>query len=104
MCGKEQEFMTLNGTTAIRSNIVGFCRLHRVHLTKAQVQQKECVCKGCRALKKWDCAYWRRKERIKEVKRIKKEQGVPSWQRVEIRTDHNGNLVSAMRTKKLKKR
>lgn len=97
MCEKEREFMTLNGTTAIRSNIVGFCRLHRVHLTKAQVQQKECVSKGCRALKKWDHKYWDHKERMKEVKRLKKEEGVPSWQKVKIRVDREGNVLPNLR-------
>lgn len=104
MSQNERLYRTLFGTMASRDKIVAYCRLHRVHMTVKQVETKQCSAKCCRWFKKWDCRYWDRKERIKEVKRIKKEQGIPSWQRVEIRTDHNGNLVPTMRTKKLKKR
>jgi hypothetical protein len=75
------------GQTAARSKIVGYCRLHRVHLTESQVKSKECLRKECRALKKWDCAFWNERERKKYIKQMKKERGIPSWQRVDVKTD-----------------
>lgn len=99
-----KQYKTLWGSETSEGKVVGFCRLHRVHLTARQVETKRCSEKCCRSLKKWDCPYWERKERIKEVKRIKKEQGIPPWQKVEIRTDHNGDLVPTMRKKLKKKR
>lgn len=41
---------------------------------------------------------------MKELRQIKKEQGIPTWQKVEIKTDRNGNLVPTMRKKLKKKR
>ena len=100
MSGSEKRYKTLNGTMALQGNIVGFCRLHRVHLTAAQVRDKDCIPKKCRALKKWDHPYWDHKQRMKEVRKLKKEQGIPSWQKVEIRTDRNGELLPKMKKKR----
>lgn len=75
----DKKYKTLWGSEVSADKVIGFCRLHRVHLTARQAEVKHCSGKCCRYFKKWDCAYWRHKERIKEVRRIKKEQGVPSW-------------------------
>ena len=100
MSAQEGSYRTLNGSMALRNNIVGYCRLHRVHLTAAQVRDKDCVSKKCRALKKWDHPYWDHKQRMKEVRKLKKEQGIPSWEKVEIRTDRNGELLPKMKKKR----
>ena len=100
MSAKEGSYRTLNGSMALRSNIVGYCRRHHVHLTGNQVAQKRCVQKQCRALKKWDCKFWDHKQRMKEVRQLKKEKGIPSWQKVEIRTDRNGKLLPKLRKEK----
>jgi coproporphyrinogen III oxidase-like Fe-S oxidoreductase len=104
MSQNEKRYRTLWGGMVSGDKVVGYCRLHKRHLTAQQMQTKQCIPKGCGAFKKWDCQYWRHKERLKEVKRIKKEQGIPTWQKVEIRTDHNGELVPTMRKKLKKKR
>lgn len=104
MSQNERRYRTLWGSETSESKVVGFCRLHRVHLTARQVETKQCSEKCCRSLKKWDCPYWDEKARRKELRRMKKEAGIPPWQKVEIRTDRNGELVPTMRTKKLKKR
>ena len=93
MSGNGKQYKTLNGTMAAQGNIVAYCRLHKVHLTAPQVKEKECLKKGCRALKKWDCPFWDERERIRKIKQMKKEAGIPSWEKVEIRTDHNGELL-----------
>lgn len=97
MSENEKYYKVLGGQTTAKSKIVGYCRLHKVHLTEAQVKSKECLRKECRAFKKWDCAFWNERERKKEIKQMKKERGIPSWQKVEIRTDRNGELVPTMR-------
>lgn len=104
MSQNERRHRTLWGGTVNGDKVVGYCRLHKRHLTAEQMKRKQCIPKGCGAFKKWDCQYWRHKERLKEVKRIKKEQGIPTWQKVEIKTDRNGNLVPTMRKKLKKKR
>ena len=104
MSDNEKSYRTLWGGTVNGDKVVGYCRLHKVYLTARQAETKRCSAKGCRSLKKWDCSYWDHKHRMKELRQIKKEQGIPTWQKVEIRTDRNGELVPTMRTKKLKKR
>ena len=93
MSAKEKSYLTLYGTTATYSKIVGYCRKHKVHLTEPQVRKKGCVRKNCHALKKWDCECWARKDRIKQIKQYKKEAGIPPYQKVEIRTDRDGELL-----------
>lgn len=96
---EERRYRTLYGTMAAESKIVAYCRLHKIHLTAQQVRTKRCGQKGCNALKKWDCPYWDRKERMREMKRLKKEQGIPAWEKVEIRTDRNGELLKKLKRK-----
>lgn len=104
MSENERRYRTLFGSEASADKIVGFCRLHKRYITERQMRTKKCIPKGCRAFQRRDCQYWDDRDRRKELRRMKKEAGIPSWQNVEIRTDHNGNLVPTMRTKKLKKR
>ena len=89
----DRQYRTLHGQMTAESKIVGYCRLHKIHLTAPQVKEKECLRKDCHALKKWDCAFWERRERNKQIKQMKKERGIPVWEKVEIRTDHNGELL-----------
>ena len=98
-----KSYKTLWGSEVSADKVIGFCRLHRVHLTARQAEVKQCAGKCCRYFKKWDCPYWQEKERRKELRRTKKEAGIPPWQKVETRMDNNGNLVPTMQTKKLKK-
>ena len=94
-----KKYKTLYGSMVEESKVIGYCRKHRVHLTEGQLHQKECLKKHCNALKKWDVPFWKRRDRIKEIKQIKKEAGIPSWQKVEIRTDHEGNLLPKVKNK-----
>lgn len=92
MSQRERRYKTLFGSEASRDNIVGFCRLHRVHLTARQVETKQCAGKCCRWLKKWECEYWAEKEQRKALRQMKKEAGIPPWQKV--KTNKDGEVIS----------
>lgn len=100
MSDNEKSYRTLWGGTVNGDKVVGYCRLHKVYLTARQAETKRCSAKGCRSLKKWDCSYWDHKHRMKELRQIKKEQGIPTWQKVEIKTDRNGKLLPKLRKKR----
>ena len=36
---------------------------------------------------------------MKDLRRQKKELGIPVWEKVQIRTDHDGNLLSKAKNK-----
>lgn len=93
-------YTSLWGGKIPRDSVVAFCRRHRVHLNAAQLKKKGCLGKGCRYLKKWECPFWDERERWREIKKLKKEQGVPVWQKVEIRTDRNGKVLPKTRKKR----
>lgn len=93
MSQNAKQYKTLWGSETSESKVVGFCRLHRVHLTARQVETKQCAGKGCRSLKKWDCAYWQEKERRKELRRMKKEAGIPPWQKVKIKNQEEIEIL-----------
>lgn len=95
-----KRYWTLWGGTVSGDKVVGYCRLHKVHLTARQAETKRCSAKGCRSLKKWDCPYWDHKHRMKELRQIKKDEGIPPWQKVEIRTDRHGKLLPKLRKKR----
>lgn len=96
---KSKSCMALWGTWTTDSKVVGFCLKHRAYITVTQLERKQCLQKGCKAFRRKDHPYWERRERIKEIKRLKKEAGIPSWQKVEIRTDHEGNLLPKVKNK-----
>lgn len=99
MSDSGKRYKTLWGSETTEGKVVGFCRLHRVHLTARQAEVKECVWKCCRYFKKWDCPYWDEKARRKELRRMKKAAGIPPWQKVEIRTNSDGELLLRIKSK-----
>jgi hypothetical protein len=100
MSQNEKRYRTLWGGMVSGDKVVGYCRLHKVHLTARQAETKRCSAKGCGAFKKWDCPYWDHKHRMKELRQIKKEEGIPAWQKVEIWTDWHGKLLPKLRKKR----
>ena len=100
MSQNEKRYRTLWGGTVSGDKVVGYCRLHKRHLTEQQMRTKQCIPKGCGAFKKWDCPYWDHKHRMKELRQIKKDEGIPTWQKVEIRTDRHGKLLPKLRKKR----
>ena len=100
MSGSEKRYRTLYGQTVTQGKVVGYCCLHKVYLTANQINEKRCVPKKCGAFRKWDCAYWQRKERMRELRQMKKEAGIPPWEKVEIRTDREGKLLPKLKKKR----
>lgn len=99
MDGEEKKVLTLYNTWSTESKCVGYCYKHKAYVTVPQVKEKECVKKGCNAFRRKDHLYWKRKERFKKLRKQKKELGIPTWEKVEIRTDHEGELIKCRRVK-----
>ena len=74
---------TLYHTDANPKNVVGWCGFHRKWLTRNQLKKHKCLCKQCNALRKIPNPYWEHREKIKALKKAKKNdisrnQGTPS--------------------------
>lgn len=92
-------YRTLTGQIASETRIVGYCRLHKCYLTLTQMRNKQCLQKNCFRLMKHDNPFWEQRERKKELRQLKKEQGISPWEKVEIRTDRNGDLLPKLKKK-----
>lgn len=65
----------LYGSKINRTKAVGYCYIHHCHLTVKTLKQHECLKKQCDCLKRHeDNDYWRQRERIKEIKKRKKDE------------------------------
>ena len=53
------------------SNCVGYCKYHKKYLTENQIKTRKCISKNCVHLQKIEHKFWRRRERIKEIRRNK---------------------------------
>ena len=89
---KGKKVLALYGTWTTEDRAAGYCWKHKACVTVRQIKEKQCVRKGCKAFQKREHPYWERKERFKELRKQKKELGIPVWEKVEIRTDRNGEL------------
>ena len=92
-------FTTLYGETADAVEIIGYCRKHKVHLTEKQAKDRRCFQKGCRAYERIG-HFKGHKELMKEIRKLKKEAGIPNYQKVEIRTDRYGRLIPKLKRKR----
>ena len=99
MDGEAKKVLTLYNSWATESKVVGFCYKHKAYVTVQQIREKECIKKGCNAFRKRDHPYWHRKERMKALRKQKKERGIPVWEKVEIRTNSKGELIKCQRVK-----
>ena len=67
----------LYGSQISRSKACGYCYLHKCHLTAKTLKQHECLKKQCDCLKKHEeHPYWEERERIKALKKAKKNHCV----------------------------
>lgn len=59
---------------------VGFCFFHKLCLTKAQMDKKHCLKRGCKAFKKYEQhPYWRQREKekaIRDARKAKKKENL----------------------------
>ena len=86
-------------TWTTEDKAVGYCWKHKAYVTIRQIREKECMQNGCNAFRKKDHPYWERKERMKDLRKKKKEMGIPVWEKVEMRCDHEGGLSECRRVK-----
>lgn len=84
---------TLYGGKIEETRAVGYCWHHHAYLTAKQLKKKECLLKGCGALKRLDNPYWEQRERKDRVKQMKKEAGIPAYRKVRMRTNHKGEVI-----------
>lgn len=90
---------TLYGERADVVDIIGYCRKHKVHLTERQAAARQCFQKGCRAFERIS-RFRGHKELMKEIRRMKRDAGIPNYQKVEIRTDRYGRLLPKLKKKR----
>ena len=71
-----QRLPGLYGSQIDREKAVGFCYLHKCHLTENTLKYKRCLGKQCHHLKKHeDNVYWKNREERKALKKSKKIRG-----------------------------
>ena len=92
-CPEAEMVQTIFGHEAKGTAVVAFCHYHRAFMTVPEMKRKKCLQKRCNRLEKCDCNFWIERERKKERKRLKKEAGIPVYQRVKVKTDHNGEII-----------
>lgn len=93
---------TIFGSSASGTSVVGYCNYHRGWLTVPQLKAKRCLEKGCGRLEKCESPFWQERERKKEVKRFKREAGIPPYEKVAVRTNRAGNVVGVAREGRVK--
>ena len=72
---KKEDLKGLNGRSIQRTKAVGYCRLHEVALTRTDLKTRKCLQKQSGALKKYEeNQYWAERERIKQLRRARKER------------------------------
>lgn len=54
--------------------IVAYCRYHKCSMTLPQMRQRECLRKGCGALRKDDHPYWKSREVTREKRAARKRE------------------------------
>lgn len=57
-----------------KKRCVGYCRLHKCNITITQMKNRECLKKGCGALKRLPHPYWEQREHRKQIKKANKER------------------------------
>ncbi len=81
--GEKRKLPALYGTWANEDRVVGYCLRHRAYVTVTQMKEKECLRKNCRAFRRRAHPLWEQRKRSKEIRRRKREEGIPPWERVE---------------------
>lgn len=63
-----------DGRCAKAENVCAFCWHHKKGLTVKQLKKRKCLARQCGALERKDHPYWAARERIKELKKSRKEK------------------------------
>ena len=92
--------VTIFGHEARGTKVIAYCHYHHAWMTLPEVTRKQCVQKGCNRLSKCeDNPYWQQRERKKKRKQMKKEAGIPVYEKVIMRTNHNGEIIGIEKEK-----
>ena len=92
--------VTIFGHEARGTKVIAYCHYHHAWMTLPEVTRKQCVQKGCNRLSKCeDNPYWQQRERKKKRKQMKKEAGIPVYEKVTMRTNHNGEIIGIEKVK-----
>ena len=93
-CPEAEKVQTIFGREANVTAVVGFCHYHRAFMTVAEMKRKRCLQKGCNRMSRVDGhPFWEQRDRKKKRKQLKKEAGIPVYEKVNMRTDHNGEII-----------
>lgn len=97
----QDTYEVLYGRVVDKWQVVGYCRKHKVYLTEENVRERGCKKgKGGRCTAYEHSQYYDHKQRMKQIRKLKEQQGIPSWQKVEIRTDRNGKILPKLKKKR----
>lgn len=98
----QDTYEVLGGQNVDKTQVVGYCRKHKVYLTAQNIRDRNCTRKGkgrkCGAYE--HSRYRDHKQRMRDIRKLKEQQGIPPWQKVEIRVDRNGKLLPKLKKKK----
>lgn len=75
---------TIFYSKARNKNIVGYCDRYNRWVTLTQMRTKGCLEKQCDCFHKCYHSFWIQHDRLKTVKHIKKELGIPVYERVNM--------------------
>lgn len=71
----QKQLRGLYGCSLNEKRMVGYCRHHKCYLTSRTLKKHECLKKQCKALVKNEShGYWANRERIKQLKKERRER------------------------------
>lgn len=80
--GGKRKLKVLYGTWTTEDKAVGYCLKHGACVTAQQMKEKECLRKQCGAFRRRKHPFWEQRARMRELKKKKREAGIPPWERV----------------------
>ena len=91
---EQEKVQTIFGNVAKGTKVVAYCHYHRAWMTLPELKRKECLQRGCGRLSKCeDNPFWKQRERKRKRKQMKKEAGIPVYEKVNMRTNHKGEII-----------
>lgn len=90
---KENLLRTLYGGKIESTKAVAYCWHHHAYLTAKQLKKKRCLAKNCGAFRRVENQFWEQRDRKDRIKQMKKEAGIPVWQKVTVRTNCKGEVI-----------
>ena len=99
-CPEVEKVQTIFGHEAKVTAVAAFCHYHRAFMTVSEMKRKKCLQKGCNRMSRVDGhPFWEQRDRKKKRKQLKKEAGIPVYEKVTMRTNHNGEIIGIEKEK-----